>query len=270
MKFQLSVIIVNFNGLRFLDDCFESLHQNLSEITYEIIVLDNQSTDQSVAYIQQNHPEITLIQSSENLGFGKGNNKAVESAQGEFLLLINNDTVVLNPLKPALEVLQSNPTIGVVGAKMLDVNKNYIPSNGNFPTARTLFQFKKLLDLGPEFKTGNFTKKQYNVDWLCGSFLMLKTQTFRQINGFDEDYFMYVEDVDFCKKIANRNLKRVFLPQISYIHYIGFNANKNPMLVKGYKIYVQKHFLGFKKFVVFAALYVNSIVKNTKLALQTN
>uniref|UniRef100_UPI003752DD78 glycosyltransferase family 2 protein n=1 Tax=Flavobacterium sp. TaxID=239 RepID=UPI003752DD78 len=91
-----------------------------------------------------------------------------------------------------------------------------------------------------------------------------------KINGFDEDYFMYVEDVDFCKKIAKVGLKRVFMTSISYIHFVGFNTNKNPMLVKGYKIYIKKHFSGIQKIVISIILQINSFVKNIKLALKTN
>ena len=89
-------------------------------------------------------------------------------------------------------------------------------------------------------------------------------ETYIKIKGFDEDYFMYVEDVDFCKKVANIGLKRVFIPGLSYIHYVGFNKKKNPMLVKGYKIYINKHFKGIPLLLISIALTINSFVKNIK------
>ena len=270
MKIELSIIIVNYNGLKYLENCFESLIENLKDISHEIIVLDNNSSDESCNYIKQNYPAIKLIESKINHGFGIGNNEAVKYAKGEYLLLINNDTILLDDLKQALNYIKSDNTIGVIGINMLNKNKEYIPAAGNFPNYRNMFQFKKLLSLGLEFKSGNFSKESYEVGWLCGSFLLLSKKTYLKIDGFDKDYFMYVEDVDFCKKIANQGLKRIFLPSINYIHFVGFNPKKNPMLIKGYKIYINKHFSGIKKIIISKILLINSLVKTVKLTLKTD
>lgn len=270
MNPELSVIIVNYNGLKYLKECFESLIQNLEGIIFEIIVYDNNSQDQSCIYIKNNFPQIQLIESKINYGFGKGNNEAVKKAQGDYLLLINNDTIVLDNLKPIIDFIKSEKNVGVIGINMLSANKEYIPTAGNFPNYRNMFRFQKLLDLGIEFKTGKFSKEHYQVDWLGGSFLLLPKETFIKIRGFDQDYFMYVEDVDFCKKIAYVGLQRVFMPNFNYIHFVGFNNEKNPMLVNGYKIYIKKHFSGIKKEVIMLILQINSSVKNIKLALKTN
>lgn len=270
MNIELSIIIVNYNGLKYLRECFESLQHNLKDIVYEIIVLDNNSKDNSCEYIKNNFPEINLIESEINYGFGKGNNEAVKQAKGEFLLLINNDTIVCDNLIPVLNTLKSDKKIGVIGINMLNANKKYIPAAGNFPNYRNMFQFQKLLDLGSEFQNGIFSKIQYEVDWLGGSFLMIPRHIYQQINGFDEDYFMYVEDVDFCKRIADKGYKRIFMPHYNYIHFVGFNLNKNPMLVKGYKIYIKKHFFGFKKQLISFILFINSTVKNLKLVFKTD
>ena len=92
----------------------------------------------------------------------------------------------------------------------------------------------------------------------------MKKETFQKIEGFDEDYFLYVEDVDFCKRISNLGLKRIFLPNYNYIHFVGFNKSKNPMLVNGYKLYISKHFNGVLKLVTSLALEINNFVKTTK------
>jgi len=270
MKIDLSIIIVNYNGLKYLKECFESLQKNLVGISYEIVFIDNNSKDESCAYIKKNFPEIKLIESKINHGFGKGNNEAVKVAKGDYLLLLNNDTIVLNQLKPALDFLKSDETIGVVGINMRNPKNEYIPAAGNFPNYRNMFQIKKTFDLGIEFKTGVFSKEHYEVNWLGGSFMLLSKEVYIKIKGFDEDYFMYVEDVDFCKKIANFGLKRVFMPNINYIHFVGFNTNKNPMLIKGYKIYINKHFFGFQKILILIILQLNSFVKSIKLALKIN
>jgi GT2 family glycosyltransferase len=268
MEIELSVIIVNYNGLKYLKECLDSLNDKLTNISCEIIVIDNNSSDESVAYIKHNYPKIVLIESKKNLGFGKGNNEAVKGARGSYLLLINNDTIVQDELLVVLNFLKSDDKIGVVGINMLDRDKSYIPAVGNFPNPRNMFQLKKLLDKGKEFKTGHFLEKSYEVDWLGGSFLFLPKKVYHEINGFDEDYFMYVEDVDFCKKIADKGYKRLFLPNYNYIHFVGFNNSRKPLLIKGYEIYISKHLQGMNFLFSFLALKLNKWVKRIKKVLK--
>lgn len=264
MQIELSVVIVNYNGLKYLKDCFDSLQEKLHDISFEIILIDNNSIDESCGFIKKNYPDVVLIESKENLGFGKGNNEAVKKAQGDYLLLINNDTIVLDDVSPVLQFLKSHNKIGVIGINMLDRNKKYLPVAGNFPNPRNMFQIKKIFDKGEEFKKGIFSKESYEVDWLGGSFLILSRKLYKEINGFDEDYFMYVEDVDFCKKIADKGYKRVFLPNYRYIHFIGFNSSRNLLLIKGCEIYISKHLKGINKIASLTALKINKTVKKIK------
>lgn len=264
MNIELSVIIVNYNGVKYLKDCLDSLYLKLTNISFEIIILDNNSTDNSCVYLKENFPTVKLVESKINHGFGKGNNEVVKIANGKYLLLLNNDTILLDELELMITLLKKDLSIGVLGINMLDANQNYLPAAGNFPNFKNMFQFQKLLDLGEEFASGKFKKNYYEVDWLCGSFLLLSKDTYIKIKGFDEDYFMYVEDVDFCKKIEDIGLKRVFIPNLSYIHFVGFNKKKNPMLVKGYEIYIKKHFKGISRILITIALSINSFVKNIK------
>jgi GT2 family glycosyltransferase len=264
MDIQLSVIIVNYNGKNYLKDCLLSLKKHLKTLTYEIIILDNASADNSCEYIKTNFPEVRLVPSKINHGFGKGNNEAVKHAKGKFLLLFNNDTILLNNISSLIKSIENDNKIGVIGIKMLNANQQYLPSAGNLPNVANMFQFKKLY-LNGEFKKGCFFKDYYEVGWLAGSFLLLKRSTYQLINGFDEDYFMYVEDVDFCKKIEQHGLKRVFYPKYSYIHFVGFNKNKNPFLVNGYNIYIKKHFKGLNYLIMMGVLSFNALVKKIKL-----
>lgn len=268
MNVELSVIIVNYNGLKYLKECFDSLLDKFKNISFEIIVIDNNSSDGSCAYIKKHYSNIVLIESKDNLGFGKGNNEAVKKARGNYLLLINNDTIVLDKLEPVLDFLKADYKIGVIGINMLDSDRNYIPAAGNFPNPRNMFQLKRLLDKGKEFKTGHFSKQSYEVDWLGGAFLLLPKKVYLEIDGFDKDYFMYVEDVDFCKKIADKGYKRLFLPNYNYIHFVGFNNTRKPLLIKGYEVYISKHLKGLKFIFSFLALKFNKGVKKIKKALK--
>lgn len=260
----LSVIIVNYNGEKFLQSCLDSLHEKLISISYEIIILDNNSKDNSCKFIKENFPDVKLIESTINHGFGKGNNEAVKHAKGELLLLYNNDTILLDDISPAIKLIKKRQDIGVVGIKMLNANKDYLQSAGVLPNFNSLLKFSNLLNLGLEFKSGHFSKEYYEVGWLVGSFLLLRKEIYEKIEGFNEDYFMYVEDVDFCKKIADLGLKRYFIPTLSYIHYVGFNKKKNPLLISGYMTYIKKHFKGFPFFLGILAININSLVKKLK------
>lgn len=268
MQTELSVVIVNYNGLKYLKDCFDSLQEKLQGISFEILLIDNNSVDESCGFIKENYPDVVLIESKVNLGFGKGNNEAVKKAKGDYLLLINNDTIVLDELAPVLEFIKSHKEVGAVGINMLDRNKNYLPVAGNFPNPRNMVQIKKIFDKGEEFKKGIFSKESYEVDWLGGSFLILSKKLYTEINGFDEDYFMYVEDVDFCKKIADKGYKRVFLPNYRYIHYIGFNTSRNSLIIKGCEMYILKHLKGKNKIASLTALKINTVVKKIKNRLK--
>ncbi len=264
MKTELSVIIVNYNGLKYLKDCFDSLYKTLEGTAYEIIVIDNQSADNSCNYIRENYPDIKLIESPENLGFGKGNNEAVKHAQGDYLLLINNDTIVLDNLTPVLDHIKADKTIGALAINMLNGNKEYTIAVGRFPDFGAMLRLKNFSKAGKDIETGHFTKDAYEVDWLSGSFLMMPKKVYDEVGGFDEDYFMYVEDVDLSRRIYYKGYKRVFLPQYSYIHFVGFNKARNPLLIKGIKMYIAKHYSGITAIKLRAGLAVNAMVKRLK------
>lgn len=264
MTKELSVIIVNYNGQKYFDACFKSIKDILSNIDYEIIVLDNCSQDDSALYIKDNYPEIILIESKINLGFGKGNNEAVKYAKGTNILLLNNDTILLDTLDKPLGLLNSDSTIGAIGINMISESKKYINAAGNFPNIINLFWMKYTFLISREFRTGLFSKEEYTVDWLTGSFLLLRKDVYQRINGFDEDYFLYVEDVDLCKKIQKIGLKRIFLTRFSYIHFVGFNKSKNHLLIKGYKIFISKHYKGIYKLLCTIALLINTSIKKLK------
>lgn len=238
---ELSIIIVNYNGEKYLKNCFDSIYKKCSNINFEIVVIDNNSKDNSVSLIKNNYKKVKLIESKNNLGFAKGNNEAVKHANGKYVLLLNNDTILLNTISSAIKLLEQDKTIGAVGIKMLNGEKKYTASTGKFPSLKGISFFSSLNYKKNGFSSGNFKKDSIEVDWLAGCFVLLSKELYQQINGFDEDYFMYVEDVDFCKKIASKNKKRLFLTNLSYIHFGGFNPERQPQLIDSYFLYVKKH-----------------------------
>lgn len=263
---DLSIIIVNYNGEKYLSDCLESIEKQCMGFSYEIIIWDNASKDNSIKLLQKNYSDkIKLFASNDNLGFAGGNNAAAKHAQGKYLLLLNNDTILLNQLKPIINLMNQDSKIGVLGIKMLNGYKDYTVSSGLLPKPYQLAYFKTFSYINNEFVTGNFSSSNpIEVGWLSGSFLVTPKKLWDDIGGLDESFFMYVEDVDYNKEAANRGYKRVFIPNIEYVHFVGFSGAKNNLLVKGYRIYIKKHFSGINKVIAGFCLSINELVKKAK------
>ncbi len=239
----LSILIINYNGKHYLGPCFNSIRQHLT-VPYEIILVDNASQDGSIGYIQTYHPDVNLIISEKNLGFAAGNNLAARSAKGHYLLLLNNDTLILSDLKEALSLLKCNPNIGILSCKMIGHSNEYRLSVGHFPSPLRLFLFSTIFNRKGPFKDGNFPKKNnntfYEVDWIEGSFILTRSEIWKSLNGMDDKYFMYGEDIDYCKRVKNMGFNVVYLPSLSYLHYGGYTSNRLGMLIKGFRRYHKK------------------------------
>lgn len=259
----LSIIIVNFNGAKFLPDCIKSIHENCVNIDYEIIIVDNNSSDDSIELIKMNFPEVKLIENNENHGFAKGNNIGVRHCTGNYILLLNNDTILLDPLFPALELFQNDSSIGIVGIKMLDDQNRFVASFGKFPKFYNFLKLKTLqIDLVKiEQKISTEPFKGIDVDWISGAFLITKKEIWEQVNGLDESYFMYVEDVDFNKKVQALKKKSVFLPSLRFIHFVGFNKTREKLLISSYMTYIRRHKKGLDLLASLLLLNMNLLFK---------
>jgi hypothetical protein len=238
----LSILIVNFNGNDFLGPCFDSIRKHVT-VPYEIIVVDNASEDGSAAYITQNYQEINFISSKVNLGFGAGNNLAARPAKGNYFLLLNNDTLLLGDLKSAVALLSSDPSIGALGCSQRGRANEYRYSVGHFPSPLRLLSFSTIFNRSGPFKNGDFPasgETLYDVDWVEGSFILTRSELWRSLGGMDEDYFMYVEDIDFCKRVHDSGFRVVYFPSLSFLHYGGYSSSRLGMLIKGFRRYHRK------------------------------
>lgn len=226
---KLSILIVNYNGLRFLDECFASIREHV-ECAYEIIMVDNASIDGSAEYVKKNHPNVKLIESEENIGFSGGNNLAAKSAQGEILLLLNNDTCLLSNLNLAFSAFDHNNKLGALGCRLLYGDGRLQTSFGYEHTPirivlswlstknSNIFPniFHREVLAGPEYDVS-----QNNVAWVSGAFLMTRRKIWEELEGLDENYFMYVEDVDYCKRVRNIGHFIGYIADIEVRHYEG-------------------------------------------------
>jgi GT2 family glycosyltransferase len=238
---KVSIIIVNHNGERFIEDCLNSIALRVT-CDYEVILVDNASSDSSCSIVETKYPWVKIIRSNRNLGFAAGNNLGARRATGQYLLLLNNDTVLLSDLYPAIALLEANSNVGIVGANMLDEHGVSRPCSGAFPTPLRLLKFSSMFIMPGQHRR-RIGKEAWIVDWVQGSFLLTTVENWTALGGLDESYFMYVEDVDFCKRTQLRGLLCAYYPLLGYIHYGGYGAVRWHLLYSGHKRY-QKKFHG--------------------------
>lgn len=234
---KLSIIIITYNSENLIGPCLDSIYKTTKDLDYEIIIIDNVSQDDTVSFLRKNYPKINLTVNSENVGFARGVNQGIKKAKGEFILLLNPDMRVLDgAINKSLAYLEKNSDTGILGCQLLYPNLKLQASFGNFPSLFTEFlqatYLYKFLPWGrfiPESATSKKRfKKIHEVDWLGGGFMMVRRKTFDQIGLFDENFFMYLEDVDLCFRAKKSGFKVIYFPEAQVIHHHMASTKKDP------------------------------------------
>jgi GT2 family glycosyltransferase len=213
------------------------VQEALNGIDGEIIVIDNESNYVESIRMMGLFPSIKLIANSENKGFSKANNQGIEMAKGEFILFLNPDTILpVNALKHSLDYLKEHDFVGAIGVQMVNKSGSFLPeSKRAFPTPlAALFKLSGMADLFPlsgfynQYALGNLDKDQiHRVDILAGAYLMARTQLVKSVGAFDEQFFMYGEDIDLSKKLTDAGYENHYLGNIVIQHFKGASTNKN-------------------------------------------
>ena len=258
---QLSVIIINYNVKYFLEQCLYSVIKALKNIKGEIIVIDNHSTDGSFSFFQNKFQSVHFIWNTSNVGFAKANNQAINRASGEYLLFLNPDTIIAEDcFEKCISFISSRNNDVALGIKMLDGSGKFLKeSKRAFPDPVTsLYKLTGLASLFPHSKTfgkyhlGYLDKnKNHEVDVLAGAFMMVPEKIVDIVKGFDEDFFMYGEDIDLSFRIQRAGFKNFYFAESSIIHFKGESAKKGSlnyvkMFYKAMSIFVKKHYGGSK------------------------
>jgi GT2 family glycosyltransferase len=254
---QLSVIIVNYNVKYFLEHCLLSVLYASKNVKAEIFVVDNLSQDGSVEMVKEKFPWVKLIANKENVGFSKANNQAIKIAKGEYILLLNPDTVVEEAcFNKVVSFMDQTPDAGAVGVKMIDGSGKFLPeSKRGLPTPDVAFY--KIFGLAALFpKSKRFGKyhlgfldknETHKVDVLAGAFMMVRKEIIEVTKGFDEVFFMYGEDIDLSYRIQKGGYNNVYFPETRIIHYKGESTKKSSVnyvfvFYKAMIIFAKKHF----------------------------
>ena len=254
---NLSIVIVNYNVASYLEQCLKSVEKALDGIMCELFVVDNNSVDGSCHMVKRLFPQVKLIENKTNQGFAKANNQAIRLAQGEYILLLNPDTVIeKESLSHIIDYMNAHPDTGGLGVKMIDGNGSYLPeSKRGFPYPKdAFFKLSGLAKLFPKSKTFNNYHLGYldrdtihEVDVLSGAFMMLRKTVLDSIGLLDESYFMYGEDIDLSYRIKNAGYKNIYFPKTTIIHYKGQSTQKGSLnyvilFYTAMKIFSQKFF----------------------------
>lgn len=249
---DLSIIIVSFNTKKLLKDCLESIFERTLGISFEVIIVDNNSSDGSPEMIKKEHSQVTLIRNKANLGFGKANNQGAREAKGKYLLFLNPDTLLIdNPINKIIDFVKKNEKIDICGCKLLNKDKTLQPSVGFFPNLPRVFFWMFFIDDIPVIrnlikpyhqKMASFYQKEREVDWVTGAFLVIKREVFDKIGGFDEQFFMYEEEVDLCFLAKKGGSRAFYTPVGQVIHLKGGQS------VEGFQRAVLLEFQGLINF----------------------
>ena len=251
---ELSVVILNYNVQHFLNLCLESVIEATRNIHAEIIVVDNASKDGSVAMLKQKFPQVRCVVNKENTGFSKGNNIGVKHAKGNYICILNPDTVVSeSAFESLLRFCNQNENVGVVGPKLVDGSglflkecKRGAPSPWNAFTKITgLYKLSKRW-FGAYYNMKLAEDTTGKTAAVVGAFMMLKKSIYNEIGGFDESFFMYFEDDDFCYRIAQMGYHNYYVPTSTCIHFKGESTLRNKefqvRFQAGINQFYQKHF----------------------------
>jgi GT2 family glycosyltransferase len=271
---KLSIIIVNWNGLGAIEDCLNSIYTNI-RISFEVIVIDNNSSDESVRIIREKFPQVKLLQEIRNTGFSRANNKGFSISSGEYILILNPDTVVLKDgVDRMIEFLSDHEEIGILGPKMFEKNGSVSSlAKRKLPNIPEDVEFLFLINRIKKKIRSVLKISDYNVyfdkseecECLTGTCMLFRRSDFERLGGFDESVPMYLDDDDICYRNRSNGLKNFYFAEAAILHLHQYSTKK----ARNYKLYdvlgiqarlfyYKKHF-GPKKALLFKILILLSI-----------
>ena len=254
---KLSVVIVNYNVAYFLEQCLRSVYEAAKGLDVEIFVVDNHSVDNSLEMLRTHFPDVRLIANDENVGFAKANNQAIRMAQGEYVLLLNPDTIVQSDtFVKTLDFMDSTPDAGALGVKMIDGRGRFLPeSKRGLPLPEVAFYkifglsrvFKKSKRFGRYHLSYLDPDQIHSVEVLPGAFMLMRKSVLDEIGLLDESFFMYGEDIDLSYRVILGGYKNYYYPLTRIIHYKGESTKKSSVnyvvvFYQAMQIFAKKHF----------------------------
>jgi GT2 family glycosyltransferase len=272
---ELSIILVCWNNKDYLEPCLNSLIDSNVRFTFDVVVVDNGSTDGSQEMLREKFPDVRIIQNDNNAGLGRASNQGIEATTGRYILLLNNDTIVNGPsLDNMVKFLDTNPSVGAVGGKLLNPDGSVQSCYYNFPSLKE--EFLVATRLGQLIREGYPGIIQdddvRSVGWMSSACLMLRRSALDKVGLLDDDYFIYSDEVDLQYRMKKAGWHMYYLPNVVTIHYGGRSMNRwerRKMVYRGRLLFFQKNYglvgttllrvmlgvLSFTKIVVWSVAY---------------
>ena len=256
---DITIVIVNYRVKYFLEQTLRSVQEAINGLQAEVYVIDNNSGDDSIEHSKRLFPWVKFVENKKNVGFARANNQGIVAAQGEFTLILNPDTVITrDSVHKPIEWMREHPDCGAVGVRMVDGNGVFLPeSKRAFPTPWAsfckIFGLSKLFPYSPVFAKYHLRylsdREPHQVDILSGAFMLCRTLLLQQVGGFDEDFFMYGEDIDLSYRLVKAGKHNWYLP-VEIIHYKGESTKKDSMryvrvFYEAMLIFYRKHYPRF-------------------------
>ncbi len=258
---DLSIIIVNWNSGKLVYECIKSINENTKSIKYEIIVVDNDSSDKSYLDLVGKEENVRLIYSSENLGFSRGNNLGAKNAKGEYILCLNPDTIVLkDDINKALAYIKEKKGDNLVGIRLLNKDRTLQISSCKFFNCISYF-------FSTFTMSNNMHYKNHETDWVMGAFMLLPRSLYFKISGFNESYFMYSEDLELCYRVKQVGGKVLFFSEAQIIHLYNqsgekkWNSKRNKVVTDNLKKFVYENYTGINKLSTLLSIKFKSYIK---------
>jgi GT2 family glycosyltransferase len=232
---KLSIVILCWNDKKVIGECLRSICAETTPGSYEIIVSDNGSTDGCLEFIKENYPQVKVIENGRNLRFAKANNVGIEVCQGEYILILNPDTIIHDRcLDKLVARADREPEVGAFGCRVLNFDGSYQLSAQPFPTAfRELivaFQVRWLGYLSDRFLGDTYVgwkgESEKRVDWITGCFMLIRGDLLKRLKGFDAQFFYYYEDTDLSRRIWEAGFPIVYTPEGTITHLKGFSTSQ--------------------------------------------
>lgn len=258
---MVSIVILSYNTSELLSKCLKSIFAHVKS-DFEVIVVDNASKDESVAMVKENFKKVRLIENSKNSGFAGGCNLGAAHAKGEHVLFLNSDAEVKNdPLPTLLQAFKENVDVGVVGGILENYNGSLQRSFGDFYTVPNIIT---LLFVGESGELKKYVDdKEKQVDWVSGGFMMADLAHFKSVKGFNESYFMYIEDMDLCYRIKKKGL-RVYVNPKARIKHLGQGSSNKAFAIihiyKGLQIFYRQQRTILEYYIVKLLLLVKAVL----------
>lgn len=284
---EISIVVASYNTVGFLRACLQSVATATSALNVEIIVVDNNSADGSVAMVQAEFPQVCVLCNEANEGFSRANNRALQRARGEFVLLLNPDTLLpAGTLDHLLAVLRASPQVGVAGCRIVRPDGSLDEAcKRSFPTPLSaLARFLALDRLFPRSRRFGAYRRtyedpagSYEVESIVGAFMLVRRSALERTGGLDEDYFMYGEDIDWCWRLRRGGSSIWYIGSVTVIHHKGASTSREPQRMnwhfhRSMFLFHRKHLVDsypfFVNWMVYLGITASYALRSLRMALR--